>query len=215
MMKKGLFITFEGPDGSGKSTQIQKLAHYLKENNISYILTREPGGTRISDLIRGILLNPEHQEMKNNTEVLLYAAARAQHIEEKIKPALIEGKIVLCDRFVDASIAYQGYGLGIELQMIQQINQFAIQNIMPDRTYLFDISPEEGRKRMFNRLDEQVTHLDRIEQKTIDYHVRVRKGFEEIANKDPHRIMRIDGSKSVDIIAKQIKDDFNQLLKSE
>ncbi|HSH25295.1 MAG TPA: dTMP kinase [Massilibacterium sp.] len=215
MMKKGLFITFEGPDGSGKSTQIQKLAHYLEENDISYVLTREPGGTRISDLIRGILLNPEHQEMKNNTEVLLYAASRAQHIEEKIKPALAAGKIVLCDRFVDASIAYQGYGLGIDLEMIQQINQFAIQNIMPNRTYLFDISPEEGRKRMMNRLGEQVTNLDRIEQKTIDYHVRVRKGFEEIANQEPHRITRVDGSKSIDTIAKQIRDDFNQLIKSE
>lgn len=214
-MKKGLFITFEGPDGSGKSTQIQKLAHYLEENDISYVLTREPGGTRISDLIRGILLNPEHQEMKNNTEVLLYAASRAQHIEEKIKPALAAGKIVLCDRFVDASIAYQGYGLGIDLEMIQQINQFAIQNIMPNRTYLFDISPEEGRKRMMNRLGEQVTNLDRIEQKTIDYHVRVRKGFEEIANQEPHRITRVDGSKSIDTIAKQIRDDFNQLIKSE
>lgn len=215
MMKKGLFITFEGPDGSGKSTQIQKLAHYLEENDISYVLTREPGGTRISDLIRGILLNPEHQEMKNNTEVLLYAASRAQHIEEKIKPALAAGKIVLCDRFVDASIAYQGYGLGIDLEMIQQINQFAIQNIMPNRTYLFDISPEEGRKRMMDRLGEQVTNLDRIEQKTIDYHVRVRKGFEEIANQEPHRITRVDGSKSIDTIAKQIRDDFNQLIKSE
>lgn len=214
-MKKGLFITFEGPDGSGKSTQIQKLAHYLEENDISYVLTREPGGTRISDLIRGILLNPEHQEMKNNTEVLLYAASRAQHIEEKIKPALAAGKIVLCDRFVDASIAYQGYGLGIDLEMIQQINQFAIQNIMPNRTYLFDISPEEGRKRMMDRLGEQVTNLDRIEQKTIDYHVRVRKGFEEIANQEPHRITRVDGSKSIDTIAKQIRDDFNQLIKSE
>lgn len=213
-MKKGLFITFEGPDGSGKTTQIKRLANFLQQEQIPFIITREPGGTRISDLIRGILLNPEHQEMKNETEVLLYAASRAQHIHEKVIPALEEGKIVLCDRFVDASIAYQGYGLGIDIETIEQINRFATSQLEPDRTYLFDLAPEEGRKRMLLRLGEQVTNLDRIEQKTLEYHKRVREGFHALGEKHKQRMTVVDGAQTIDAISEQIKQDFCELLKT-
>jgi dTMP kinase len=209
----GLFITFEGPDGAGKSTQVQKLAHYLDEKEIPYIQTREPGGTAISDQIRSLILDPEHKEMENETEVLLYAASRAQHVREKIIPALKAGKIVLCDRFVDASIAYQGHGLGIGQDKIMEINRFATGGLKPDRTYLIDLSPEEGRKRMVRRYDtpSQTEQFDRIEQKELAYHETVRKGFQQIYEADKDRICLIDGRQTMENIFQEVKDDFNRV----
>ncbi|MBM7646486.1 dTMP kinase [Scopulibacillus daqui] len=210
---KGLFITFEGPDGSGKTTQIRKLANYLKEKEIPYILTREPGGTKISDDIRSIILNPAYNELTDETEILLYAASRAQHVREKIKPALESGKIVLCDRFVDASIAYQGYGLGIPIKTVKSINEFATEGLTPDRTYLLDISPENARNRMLERAETEYEEgLDRIEQRHYAYHCKVREGFSNIYRENKHRICFIDGDRSQDQVFEDIKNDVMQVI---
>lgn len=206
---KGLFVTFEGPDGSGKSTQIQNLSEYLSKRGIEHIKTREPGGTEIGDKIRALLLSPEHSEMKNETEVLLYAASRAQHVREKIVPALQEGKIVLCDRFVDASVAYQAYGLQLEVHQIQEINRFGTGGLQPHRSYFLDLSPKLARQRMLNRRD-----LDRIELKDTEYHERVRAAFLSIYKENPKRICMLDGEKEKQELFSEIMIDFNKILSS-
>ncbi|MFT8318680.1 MAG: dTMP kinase [Sporolactobacillus sp.] len=201
MNTRGKFITFEGPDGSGKSTQIRRFAEWLKANQIPFILTREPGGTLIGDQIRAMVLNPENRRMTGNTEILLYAASRSQHVEEKILPALDQGQMVLCDRFTDASIAYQGYGLGQDVAMVQTINQFATGGLIPDRTYLIDVSPEIGRQRMRQRQGEPERginassgDLDRIEARALAYHARVREGFLQLYRENKQRIYLVDGA---------------------
>lgn len=210
----GLFITFEGPDGAGKTTQLQRLASFIQKKDIAILTTREPGGTKISDQIRHIILHPEHQEMVEETEILLYAASRAQHVREKIKPALEEGKIVLCDRFVDASVAYQGYGLGFGDEILQ-INDFATGGLVPDRTYLIDLPPEKGRARMGSRKNKEFEQeLDRIEQKEIEYHRHVRQGFHQLAQ-DNQRILLIDGQQSIDQINEIIIKDITHLLETK
>jgi dTMP kinase len=207
-----LFITFEGPDGSGKSTQIKLLANYLEESKIPYILTREPGGTNISDQIRKVILDPKNEEMKNETEVLLYAASRAQHVREKIMPALEEGKVVLCDRFVDASIAYQGYGLGIPINKVKEVNMFATGGIKPNRTYLLDISPEDGRARMLERLQRLGdTSLDRIELKESSYHETVREGFHTLYEENKEHMVLVQANRAIETIFNEIKEDFLEI----
>lgn len=208
---RGQFITFEGPDGAGKTTQLEKLADYIESINRPYIVTREPGGTRISDAIRSLILHPEHTEMINETEVLLYAASRAQHVKEKIIPALNEGYIVLCDRFVDASIAYQGYGLGIEIDKIVQINKFATGGLVPNRSYLIDISPERARDRLMQRNGQKA--MDRIELKDIHYHEKVRHGFLSLYEQHRERICLIDGHRSEQEVFNEIVNDFRTILK--
>lgn len=211
-MLRGLFVTFEGPDGSGKSTQLQYLAKYLQQQNYDIVTTREPGGTSISDQIRKVILDPEHQEMAAQTEILLYAASRAQHVQEKIKPALERGQLVLCDRFVDASIAYQGFGLGYGEEVIRQINSFATGGLVPDRTYMIDLAPEEGRRRMEARRSTEFKQgLDRIEQKDLEYHARVREGFQLLA-REHSRIMLIQGDQSIEAIHQIILEDLKNLL---
>lgn len=209
--KRGIFITIEGPDGAGKTTQIEKLAQYLEEQKLPYVLTKEPGGTRIGNEIRSLILRPEYKEMMNETEVLLYAASRAQHVKEKIIPALEEGKIVLCDRFVDASIAYQGYGLGIEIEKITAINEFATGGLVPDRSYFIDVAPSFARKRLMQRNGDRP--FDRIEQKNIEYHERVRNGFLRIYENNRERICLLDGHQAIEAIFQMIKEDFERLLR--
>ena len=207
---KGLFITLEGPDGSGKTTQVSKVAEYLAQQNIDFIQTREPGGTRISDKIRGLILDPEHQEMHDLTEVLLYAASRAQHVHEKIIPALEQGKVVLCDRFVDASLAYQGFGLGVGEERVLQVNNIATSGLVPDRSYFVDVSPQVGRERMKARYGDG--NLDRIEQKDFNYHDRVREGFQHIFSNNTERIVRINGEQDPDTVFLEIAKDLEVLL---
>ncbi|MDQ0485115.1 dTMP kinase [Guptibacillus hwajinpoensis] len=203
---RGLFITFEGPDGAGKSTQVQKLSNYLTEEGIPFIHTREPGGTAISDQIRSLILNPVHKEMVDETEVLLYAASRSQHVKEKIVPALEQGYIVLCDRFVDASIAYQGVGLGLDVEKIKLINEFATGGLTPDRSYMIDLPVSVGRERMAAR-----NQLDRIEQKGTAYHETVRGAFLELYEEQQERITLINGENNVEEIFRNIKKDFISL----
>ncbi|MFC4620341.1 dTMP kinase [Camelliibacillus cellulosilyticus] len=207
---KGIFITFEGPDGSGKSTQIRKLAEYLQDRQWPIVLTREPGGTFIGDAIRHILLDPSYEALGDETEALLYAASRAQHIKEVIMPALNEGKIVLCDRFVDASIAYQGYGLELPLDQVIAINQFATHHLTPHRTYMLDIAPEIARARM---LAQHGRGLDRIEQKHFAYHQRVREGFLRIYKENIQRICLIDGARPPEVVFEEIAHDASCFIK--
>lgn len=209
----GLFITFEGPDGAGKTTQIRRLADDLARQGHEVIMTREPGGTPIGDKIRSIILDPEHDEMVNQAEVLLYAASRAQHVHEKIIPALQAGSIVLCDRFIDASIAYQGFGLGIDVETVRMINRFASSGIAPTRTYMLDIPAEESLARLRKRSQGAADGLDRIEQRELDYHRAVREAFLGIADMDRDRILLVRADRPEEEIADEIAKDFFSLIK--
>ena len=178
---KGKFITFEGSEGSGKSTHAKLLKDYLKKEGFSVELIREPGGTAISEKIRNIILDPENKFMTDICETLLYMAARVQIVKEVIKPALEKGKIVICDRFLDSTIVYQGYGGGINLDLIKKLGKLATLGIKPDLTFLLDIETREGLKRAGKI-------KDRIELKSLDYHRRVREGYLTLAKKEPSRI---------------------------
>ncbi|GAB7387240.1 dTMP kinase [Bacillaceae bacterium] len=213
-MKRGWFITFEGPDGSGKTSQLAALAAVAREMGFDVVTTREPGGTLIGDRIRQLLLDPANVEMHGTTEILLYAAARAQHVKEKILPALAAGKVVLCDRYVDASVAYQGYGLQMEIEEIKRINRYATGGLVPDRTYLLDIPVAVGRKRLLARKGQEfAAALDRIESRELAYHTRVREGFLKLAQEEPGRIVRIDADRPFAAIAEEIARDFCRLVK--
>lgn len=206
------FITFEGTEGGGKSTQVHLFAEQLRKHNIGHIVTREPGGTAISEKIRNILLNPEHQEMANQTEALLYAAARAQHVQQVIKPTLAMRKLVVCDRFFDASLAYQGYGLGLDLAGVRAVNNFAMLGVEPDLTFLLDLPISIGMQRISSERginqDLAIQGLDRIEQKDLVYHERVRAGFLEIAKNNKQRVVVVDAARTVSEIAEHIWETF-------
>jgi dTMP kinase len=203
----GLFITFEGPDGAGKSTQVKMLANHLDSLGIPYITTREPGGTPISDKIRALLLDPENSAMVPKTEALLYAASRAQHVEEVIRPALQRGDIVICDRYIDASIAYQAVGLGISPAIIRRWSEEATDGLWPTRTFLIDIPPEKGLTRIENR-----GNPDRIEGRDLTYHSRVRDTFLQLAAAEPERFVVLDGTVSIQELADQIRQEMENLL---
>ncbi len=177
---KGKFITFEGSEGCGKSTQSRMLFDYLKAKGLRVVYLREPGGVKLSEKIREILLNPK-SKISPIAETLLYMAARAQVVEEIIKPALISGKIVICDRFLDSTIAYQGYGLGINIKLIKSIGNFTTQGINPDLTIFLDLPVKSG-------LKYRHSCKDRIEQRSINYHEKVRNGYLSLAKKEPRRI---------------------------
>lgn len=187
-MERGLFITLEGPDGSGKSTQIQYIDQFFQEKGMRTVLTREPGGTPIGEKLREIILDRENREMCDMTEALLYAASRAQHVEEKIKPALLAGKVVICDRFIDSSIAYQGYGRNLG-DAVRVINELAIAGCMPDMTFLMELSPEIGKSRI------KEAAQDRLEQERLEFHNRVYEGYRQIARFYPDRFVEIDASR--------------------
>jgi dTMP kinase len=196
-----MFITVEGPDGSGKSTQLQLLVESLKQKGYDIIVTREPGGTTVGNQIREVLLSPDHHEMTPRVEMMLYAASRAQNVEQVIRPALERGAIVLCDRFIDASIAYQGYGLQYDLDQIQSLNEWATNGLTPDLTFLFDLSPERASARMKDR-----GQLDRIESRDQAFHERVYEGFQTLLKQYPERIIRIDADQSIECIQDEVLD---------
>ncbi|MCY9662836.1 dTMP kinase [Paenibacillus chondroitinus] len=211
----GIFITFEGPDGSGKTTQLKKLGEELKKLGHDVLVTREPGGTAISDKIRSIILDPVNAEMVDQAEVLLYAASRAQHVHQLILPALEAGRIVLCDRFIDASVAYQGYGLGLDVEQVKAISRYASSGLQATRTFILDVPVEVSMGRLHQRASGATTaaeQLDRIEQKHVDYHSRVREGFHQIASDHPERVRVIDANRSVEEIAADIWSQCNRLL---
>ncbi|MDD6905987.1 MAG: dTMP kinase [Finegoldia magna] len=195
-----MFITFEGPDGSGKSTIIQKVYDYLIENNYDVIKTREPGGSPIAEKIRNLILDTENTEMGYRTEALLYAASRAQHVEETILPALNENKIVLCDRFLISSLAYQGVGRDLGIENVRKINEFGINEVFPDFVLFFDVDPITTLKRK-SSLDT----ADRLEKEGNNFHERVYNGYKEILNSEKN-IEIIDATQSVeDVFSECIK----------
>ncbi|HEY5585902.1 MAG TPA: dTMP kinase [Ruminiclostridium sp.] len=206
-MQKGLFITYEGTDGSGKTTQIKLVEEYIREKGYEVVLSREPGGTRVSELIRDLVLDSANTEIVPLTEMILYAASRAQHVAEVIKPAVDMGKIVICDRFVDSSYAYQGCGRGVDLRIVADVNRVAIDGMVPDITFFLDIDPEIAIERRINS-----TGADRIEQEKIDFHTRVYDGYKKMAMLYPDRIKVIDANKSIKDIFSQIKEYLNELL---
>ena len=208
-MKKGLFIAFEGGEGAGKSTVLDKIYNWMKDENIPCIKTREPGGIKISEQIRSVILDNNNTEMDERTEALLYAAARRQHLVEKIIPALNEGKVVLCDRFIDSSLAYQGYARGIGMDEILEINKFAIGEYMPNLSIVFDLAPSEGLKRINIDNNREVNRLD---NEKIDFHNKVREGYYKILEKDKDRIVKIDASKSIDKVYEDVKYIIRQWL---
>lgn len=205
-MKRGLFITFEGIEGSGKSTQIALLAEFLQSGGRQVTVTREPGGTAIGAAIRQILLNPDFAEMDYHTEVLLYAADRAQHVAEVVRPSLEAGAIVISDRYIDSSIAYQHFGRGLPLDLIMEVNERAVQGLMPDITFLLALPVELGLQRATR------VAADRIEQESIEFHSRVEAGFQALAAGNPERWRVIDGAQSVEEVHRAIIEAVGPLL---
>ena len=211
-----LFITFEGVEGSGKTTQIQRLKKYFTQKGIPCKVTREPGGCSIGERIRKILLNPDHFEMTPATELLLYEAARAQHVIEVIKPFIEKEAVVLCDRFVDATLAYQGYGRKLDLKWIQRLNRLSSQGIRPDVTFLLDCPSDVGLKRAIqrNRTLKQEKE-ERFEREEIQFHRRVRKGYLAIARKEPRRVKVIDTREGEEKVFEKIKKIVDNLIKEK
>lgn len=204
---RGIFISFEGPDGSGKSTHIRLLTEKLLAMGYTVKVTREPGGCPISEIIRELVLSTEHREMLPVTEALLYAAARAQHVGEVIHPALMRGEIVITDRYVDSSIAYQGYGRGLGEDFVAGINAPAIGGLMPDVTFLMAVDTGETTRRMSDR------ELDRLEQAGLNFHDRVYEAFKKMAIKDSARIVTIDATRPKPDVHNAIMSVISERLK--
>ena len=206
-----MFITFEGIDFCGKSTQVELLKNFLIEKNNEVQIIREPGGTEISEIIRPIILDKKHNKMFMETEIFLFSAARAQLVREKIRPYLDKNFFVISDRFHDSTTAYQGYGRGISLELVNHINKLAIGNTIPDVTFFIDISVEEAEKR---KLIKNRTNLDRIETSNSDFYNRVRNGYISISEKES-RFIKIDGSKSIEEIHQEIVKEISSFEKKE
>lgn len=202
-MRVGVFVTFEGPEGAGKTSVLKEIGERLASTNVNYMLTREPGGIAIAEKIREVILHPAHNIMDEHTEALLFAAARAQHFFEKVEPALKEGKLVLCDRFIDSSLAYQGHARGLGVDEVLAINEFAIGKRMPDVTILFDLLPEVGLARIqANRADE----VNRLDQESLAFHERVREGYLQAVERYPKRIRVIDASEPLEAVVEAVWD---------
>ena len=206
---KGLFIVMEGPDGSGKTTQINLLEQYLKEAGYECLITREPGGTVIGEEGRELILNPEYKEMSPVTEMLLYAASRAQLVHEVIGPALEAGRIVISDRFVDSSIVYQGIARNLGISTVAAVNAPGIGIYRPDGIFFIDLSEAEGIRRKKNQ-----KKLDRMEQESIDFHHLVSEGYRKVLAERPE-VIKIDGGKDIDVIQKKIRNHVDELLKKK
>jgi len=206
---KGKFISFEGPDGSGKTSVIKVVEKYLIDKGYEVIVTREPGGIKISEKIRDIIHDVEHIEMDPRTEALLYAASRSQHLNQKIIPAVEAGKIVLCDRYVDSSLAYQGYGRKLGFDEVLAINMFAIDGVFPDLTIFVDVRPEVGLKRVFSTEEREKNRLD---LEPLKFHKKIYEGYLEIIKKYPNRIHRINGEQPIEKVATEAIALINRTL---
>lgn len=208
---KGKFITFEGPEGSGKSTQMEMLSSYLREKGYDCLTTREPGGTRIGELIRCIVLGPEQQDMADRAELFLILADRAQHTAQVILPALEEGKIVLCDRYNDSTMAYQAYGRGLDLDETRRMCAFSSSGLQPDLTLLLDVDVATGLSRSGERRRQGAP--DRFEAAGTEFHQRVRAGYLSLARREPCRIIVIHPSQSVEEVHRQIAAIVEEALR--
>jgi dTMP kinase len=212
-MARGRFITFEGGEGCGKSTQVARLAAALEERGLKVLLTREPGGTRLSELIRTLLKDEAEDPPVDRAELLLFLAARAQLVRNVIAPALEAGTWVISDRFSDSTIAYQGYGRGLPVDFVRAANDFACEGLRPDLTFLLDLDPETAERRMRGREAATNTSADRIERAGSRFHARLRKGFLELAAADAPRFSVVDASKSPDDVASVVLGECLARLK--
>ena len=203
----GLFVTFEGVEGCGKSTQAKRIEAHLKARGHAVLLTREPGGTRIAEAIRGVLLDSANTAMSPTTDLLLYEAARAQHVAERIRPALEEGAIVVCDRFADSTTAYQGAGRALAAEDVEYLHRLATAGANPDLTIVLDVPVEEGLARA-GRLNDP----DRLEAEPVAFHRKVREGFLRIAEREPDRVKVLDGLRSPDAVASEVLRLVEELL---
>ena len=208
MSKRGMFISLEGIEGCGKSTQARILYEYLSQLGNCVILTREPGGTSIAEKIRDLLLDPKNDNMARTTELFLYLASRAQHVEQVIMPALMEGKIVICERFNDATYAYQGFARGFDLNSLTDLTQIATNGLEPDLTIVLDLEVEEG---LF-RAEKLKNHRDRLESESLDFHNKVREVYLTIAKNNPERVKVIDANGSIDEVHLRIRHYVNKRL---
>ncbi|MBM7606592.1 dTMP kinase [Metabacillus crassostreae] len=202
----GKFITFEGPEGAGKTTVLERLMKDLTEAKSEVIFTREPGGILIAEKIREVILNKDHIEMDSRTEALLYAAARRQHLVEKVIPEINKGKNVFCDRFIDSSLAYQGYARGLGIDEVLSINEFAINGIMPDLTFYFKIDPKVGLERIAVNSDREINRLD---LEDLSFHQKVQDGYQKVIERFQERIVIINAEQTID----QVVSDVKRVLK--
>lgn len=204
-----MFITFEGPEGSGKTTQIRLFAEFLRARGYDVLTTREPGGTEISDQIRAVLVNLRNTAMHPRTEILLFQAARAQLVEQVIRPALSRGVLVLSDRYADSTLAYQGYGHGYPLEELRRLIAFATGGLIPDLTFLLDVDPAQGLERK-----QREGEWNRLDAYDLGFHQRVRAGYLEMARAEPHRWVVVDATQNIEVIQNDIRRCFEQRLAS-
>ena len=204
-MSKGFLVSLEGPEGAGKTSVLEAIIPILEGRGIEVLSTREPGGVLIGEKIREVILDPSHTEMDPKTELLLYIASRRQHLVEKVLPALAAGKLVIMDRFIDSSVAYQGFGRGLDKEAIDWLNEFATDGLKPDLTLYFDIEVEEGLARIAANSDREINRLD---MEGLDLHRKVRRGYLSLLEKEANRIVKIDASLSLD----QVIENTQELL---
>lgn len=204
-MSKGFLVTLEGPEGAGKTSVLEALIPILEDRGVEVLTTREPGGVLIGEKIREVILDPSHTQMDPKTELLLYIASRRQHLVEKVLPALAAGKLVIMDRFIDSSVAYQGFGRGLDIDAIDWLNEFATDGLKPDLTLYFDIEVEEGLARIAANSDREINRLD---MEGLDLHRKVRQGYLSLLEKEADRIVKIDASLPLD----QVISNTQQLL---
>lgn len=206
----GFFITFEGVEGAGKTTVLHQIHQKLEAQGFDVISTREPGGIEIAEQIRKVILDTKNTKMEERTEALLYAAARRQHLVEKVLPALEQGKIILCDRFIDSSLAYQGFARGLGIDEVFTINQFAIKDRMPNMTLLFDIDPKKGLERIASNENREKNRLD---LENLSFHQKVYQGYQILLDKFPDRIHRINADQSMELVKKEALDVILSVIK--
>ena len=212
MAERGRFITFEGGEGCGKSTQVKRLAAALEAKGVKVLLTREPGGTRLAELIRGLVRDEMDDPPVTRCEVLLFLASRAQVVSQVIRPALARGDWVVCDRFSDSTFAYQGFGRGIDVQLLKNFNDFVTEGLVPEMTFLLDVPPEVSRERLAARQAATSATGDRIETAGVMFHRRLREGFFELAHAEPKRFVIIDATQSIDDVAAAVQRGAQRLL---
>ncbi|NLK12459.1 MAG: dTMP kinase [Candidatus Phytoplasma sp.] len=203
-----MFITFEGGEGTGKTTIISKLQTYFQQKNYDVVITREPGGSKIPEQIRKVILDPKNTEITSATEALLYAAARAQHLDEIIIPAIKADKLILCDRYIDSSFAYQGYARNLGVEFVEKINTYAMQ-YLPNLTFYIDLDPNIGQERLKKNRSHKI---DRLDAESCSFHDKVRAGYLEIANQYANRFVVINGNQTVEAIYEEILNRINEIL---
>jgi len=212
-----MLITFEGIEGSGKTTQLEYIVEYLVKKGIKSVITKEPGGTKIGENIRSILLDPKNGLIDPLTELLLYCADRAQHIKQFILPMMNEGKIVLCDRFHDSTIVYQGFARGLDADLIKQLNALILGNLRPDKTFLLDLPPEVGLRRAWSQINHgnRPDTETRFEKESMNFHQKIRDGYLKLSKSEPERFVIIDASGDVATVKEQILKEIEALIKRD